>query len=149
MPLGPRTSVLASGLTPLFREETAALTTPEAARAWARAYVNYVAAGGMPGARLKELAFAQALTVAFAPELAGGGPALFLLALSAFWVGIPVPEQVGNVTAFVPITTNVNSPQPDTATPEQQANGLAVMISGLTLGSVKVTVPPGTVVPLL
>jgi len=35
------------------------------------------------------------------------------------------------------------------ATPEQSANGIALLISRLTLGAVKLTVPPGVIAPLL
>lgn len=147
MPLAAVTSVLAAGLLPMFTPETAPATTAAAAKNWARAYTQYAIAGGVP-ANAKERLFATALETAFNPELAGGGPPLFIQALSTFWLGLSVPAQSGVVTAVIP-TGSVNSPQPDDATPQQQANGLAQVIAGFTLGAVKVTVPPGVVVPIL
>lgn len=147
MPLSAVTSVLAAGLLPMFVPETAPSTTANAARDWARAYTQYAVAGGVP-ATPKESVFVSALETAFNPELAGGGPPLFIQALSAFWISLPVPEQTGTVTAVIP-TGSVNSPQPYNATPQQQANGLAQVIASFTLGAVKVTVPPGVVVPIL
>lgn len=148
MPVAAVTSVLAAGFLPLFSAATAPDTTAKAADAWAAAYTNYIVAGGVPARPRKDI-FASALLNAFRPELGGGGPPLFLQAFQAFWIGLPVPAQGGIVTAFVPTSTNVNSPQPDDATPANQANALALLISGLTLGAVKVTVPPGVIVPLL
>lgn len=131
----------------MFVPETSPAETRAAAVAWAAAYTDYVVAGGIP-ARPRQSMFADALTTAFNPALAGGGPALFLSAFQVFWVGLPVPAQTGIVVAFVPVGS-VNSPQPDNATPAQQANGLATVISTLTLGAVKVQVPPGVIVPIL
>lgn len=154
MPIAAVTSVLAAGLTPMFVAKTAPPTTKAAARAWARAYTQYVIAGGIPAAATKEAALGTALANAFRPELGGGGPALFLQALSLFWIGLPVPAQGGGVVAFVPATSIANNPQPENASAQQQARGLAQVIAGLTLGAVKVVVPlgpipPGTIVPLL
>jgi hypothetical protein len=149
MPVAAVTSVLAAGFRPMFAAATAPLTTAKAANDWARAYADYVVAGGIPAARIKQAAFATALVTAFDPALAGAGPALMIQALLTFWIGLPVPAQAGTVTAFIPLSLDVSSPQPDNATPEDEARGLAQVISGLTLGAVKVTVPPGVIVPLL
>lgn len=150
MPLAPVTPTLASGLLPMFVPETSPATTQASADAWAKAYVAYVVAGGMPGATAKQSALASSLATAFNPLLAGGGPVLFMQALSLFWIGMPVPAQAGAVSLFVPLSPNTNSPQPPDATPQQQANGLAQVIAGLTLGAVKVQpFAPGPPVPLL
>lgn len=149
MPVAVVTPILASGLTPLFRAETAPTSTRASATAWAKAYAAYLVAGGIPEAQSRRSSLASSLERAFAPELGGGGPSLFLGALQLFWLGMSIPAQAGVVTAFIPATTNLNSPQPATATPEQQANGVALLISRLTLGAVKVTVPPGVIAPLL
>lgn len=149
MPVAAVTPILAAGFLPMFVAETAPATTEDAAQAWARAYTNYIIAGGIPAAITKQSAFAAALANAFRPELAGGGPPIFIQAFQVFWLGLPVPAQTGVVSAFTPVTTNVDSPQPATATPADQARGLALVISGFTLGAVKVTVPPGVIVPLL
>ena len=150
MPLAPVTSILAAGFLPMFVKETSPATTQASADAWAKAYVAYVQAGGMPAASTKQAAFASALATAFNPLLAGGGPALFLSAMMVFWIGMPVPAQVGAVSLFVPLSPIVNSPQPPNATPQQQANGLAQVIAGLTLGAVKVQpFAPGPPVPLV
>jgi len=147
MPLANVTSVLATGLLPMFVAETAPSSTKDAAETWAQAYTDYALAGGIP-ATPKKRAFASALAAAFNPELAGGGPTLFIQALSVFWQGLPVPAQAGVVTGVVP-TGGVTSQQPDDASPQQQADGLAAVISSFTLSAVKVTVPPGVVVPIL
>jgi hypothetical protein len=132
----------------MFIPETSPASTSAAAKTWARAYTKYAVAGGVP-ATPKEASFARALEKAFNPELAGGGPALFVQALQTFWLGLPVPQQsAGVVTAVIP-ASGVTSSQPNNATPQQQANGLAKVISTFTLKAVKVTVPPGTVVPIL
>ncbi len=149
MPVAAVTSVLAAGFLPMFVPATAPATTELAANMWARAYANYIVAGGLPEALSRQGAFASALVSAFRPELAGAGPPLFLQAFQVFWLGLSVPAQVGVVTAFVPVSADVNSPEPDGASPQDQARGLALVISGLTLGAVKVTVPPGVIVPLL
>lgn len=149
MPLSVVTTTLASGFLPMFVPETAPLTTAQAASQWAQAYTAYVVAGGMPTAVTKQAVLANSLTTAFNPNLSGGGPALFLQALEAFWIGIAVPAQAGAVSLFIPLSPNVNSPQPDNATPQQQANGLAQVIAGLTLGAVKVQpFAPGPPVPI-
>lgn len=148
MPVAAVTSVLAAGLLPLFVPETAPATTPDAADQWAKAYTDYIVAGGISAVH-KQSAFAAALTTAFNPELAGGGPPLFIQALQVFWLGLPVPQQGGTVVLFTPTTTNVDSPQPDDATPQDQADALAQVLSSFTLGAVKVQVgPPGPIVPL-
>lgn len=150
MPIIAVTSILAAGFLPMFTAATAPATARAAADAWAQAYVNYVQAGGMPAASAKQAVFAQALLQAFQPELAGGGPALFMQALSTFWLGMPVPAQVGAVSLFIPSSLSVVSPQSDQATPQQQSNGLAQVVAGLTLGSVKVQpFAPGPPVPLI
>lgn len=149
MPVSTATPVLAAGLAPMFTAATSPATTEQAAQTWAEAYADYIKAGGITAAPTRVPAFASALASAFRPELAGGGPALFVAAFQVFWIGLLVPAQSGIVSAFVPITLDVNSPQPAEATPQQQANGLAQIIAGLTLGSVKVQVPPGVIVPLL
>jgi len=131
----------------MFVSKTAPQTTRDAARTWASAYTKYAIAGGVP-ATPKEQPFASALESAFNPNLAGAGPALFIQALQTFWLGLAVPAQAGTVTAVIPVGS-VSSPQPPSATPQQQANALAQVISAFTIGSVKVTVPPGAVVPLL
>lgn len=149
MPVAAVTPVLAAGFLPMFVPETAPATTELAAQAWARAYTDYIVAGGIPAAATRQGVFASALANAFRPELAGAGPPIFIQAFQVFWLGLPVPAQAGVVSAFTPATTNVTSPQADTATPADQARGLALVISGFTLGAVKVTVPPGVIVPLL
>jgi len=148
MPITPVTPVLASGLLPMFKEATAPATTKLAAQLWAQAYTNYAIAGGIP-ALPNQIKLAADLEKAFKPELAGGGPPLFIGALAMFWLGLPVPYMTGVATAFTPTSSNVNSNQPDNATPENQANGLALVISGFTLGAVKVTIPGGVVVPII
>jgi hypothetical protein len=150
MPVAPQTPKLARGFDILFDQEKSPATTPDAARVWAKAYTDYAVAGGVTAARAKEPVLAAALTTAFNPELAGGGPPLFIQALQAFWLGLPVPEQLAVVVAVIP-SGSVNSPQPDNATPKQQADGLAATIAAFTLGSVKVqlTAPPNTILPLL
>ena len=152
MPLTSQTPVLARGFDILFDQRFAPTTTPDSARVWAQAYTAYAVSAGIPTASAKEAIFASALTVAFNPELAGGGPSLFIQALSAFWFGLPIPYPPFNggfVTAVIP-AGSVNSPQPDDATPLQQADGLAQTIAAFTLGSVWATpnpIPPG--VPIL
>jgi len=150
MPLTPQILQLAQGFSILFDPELAPATTEDSARQWAKAYTNWVVAGGVGAAKAKESVLAAALTVAFNPELAGAGPGLLTKALSSFWMGLPVPEQLSIVVAVIP-TGSVNSSQPDNATPEQQAQGLAQVISAFTLGAVKVqlTAPPNTVLPLI
>ena len=149
MPVRAVTSTLAQGFLPMFTLATAPKTTTEAAKLWADAYAKYVVAGGVLEGYARGPALAGLLAAAFRPELAGGGPVLLLSALQVFWLGMSVPAQAGIVTAFAPSSPNLNSPQGPTATPEQQAAGLAQVISQLTLGAVKVTIPPSTVVPLL
>lgn len=150
MPLAPQVSVLAQEFLILFDPELAPVTTPDSAKTWAKSYVQWCLAGGIPEAKAREPVLASALTVAFNPELGGGGPALFTQALLAFWMGMTIPEQAGIVVSFLP-TGSTNSPQPDDATPLQQAQGLAQTISAFTLGAVKVQSPPttGPIVPLL
>jgi len=150
MPLGAHITTLGDGFKILFDAEKAPQTTPEAARVWAKAYTDWAKIGGVPAATAKEAPLAAALTTAFNPELAGGGPPLFIQALVTFWAGLPVPEQAGIVSAIIP-SGSVSSPQPDDATPDQQAQGLASVIAGFTLGSVKVQLlaPPNPIVPLL
>jgi hypothetical protein len=151
MPLAIVTPVLAAGFLPMFVPETSPSTTQASADSWAKAYVAYVVAGGMPAATAKKSALASSLATAFNPNLAGGGPVLFMQALATFWIGMPVPAQLATAILFAPLSPNVNSPQPANATPQQQANGLAQVIAGLTLGAVKVqlTAPPFTILPLL
>jgi hypothetical protein len=149
MPVAVVTPVLTAGLVPLFRAATAPTSTRKAAVDWAKAYAGYLVAGGIPEAQSRRSSLANSLERAFAPELAGSGPVLFMSALQLYWMGMTIPAQAGVVTAFIPTTTNLNSPQPANATPEQQANGVALLISRLTLGAVKVTVPPGVIAPLL
>lgn len=150
MPLGAHIDKLANGFAPLFDPEQAPTTTAGAARAWAKAYTDWAKVGGVAAAAAKEAPLAAALTAAFKPELAGGGPPLFIQALVLFWTALPVPEQASVVSAIIP-TGSVNSPQPDDATQEQQAQGLASVVSAFTLGSVKVQLiaPPNTILPLL
>jgi hypothetical protein len=88
----------------------------------------------------------DALEIAFNPNLGGGGPALFTQALEVFWLGLSVPYMGGVVVAFAP-SGSVDSPQPDDATPQLEAMGLAQIIHTYTLASVKVLVG-GFVVPL-
>ena len=146
MPLTSQTPVLARGFDILFDQELAPITTPDSARAWAQAYTGYAVSAGIPTAKAKESPLATALTTAFNPELAGGGPPLFIQALSVFWLGLVIPYMVGTGSSIVTIVApsgSVNSPQPDDASPTQQADGLAATIAGFTLGSVKVFVPAG------
>jgi len=147
MPMAVVTPVLAQGLLPLFQVETAPSTTKGAAEVWADAYTKYAIAGGIP-ATPKQLGLAADLETAFNPELAGGGPSLFITALATFWMGLPVPYMAGTVALFSPSSSNVNSEQPDDATPVDQANGLAQVISGFTLSAVKVMIPGGIIVPI-
>jgi hypothetical protein len=134
----------------MFTPKTAPATTAAAATAWAAAYVAYIEAGGIPTAATRQSVFADALTVAFNPELAGAGIALFVASFNVFWIGLVVPAQAGTVVSFIPVSPNVSSPEPDNATPQQQANGLATVIATLTLGSVLVQpFAPGPPVPLL
>jgi len=150
MPLAAATPVLAAGFLPMFMPATTPTTAKTAATAWAQAYAGYVVAGGMPAAAARQDALAQNLETAFNPALAGGGPALFMAALLTFWIGMPVLLPPGTVIIFAPASPSINSPQPPDATPQQQANGLAQVIAGLTLGSVKfvLTAPPFTVSPI-
>jgi hypothetical protein len=152
MPLGPQTPVLARGFDIMFDPKKSPTTTPGAAQAWAKAYTDYAVSAGIPTARAKEPVLASALVSAFDPNLAGGGPPLFIQALSAFWLGLIIPYMVGTgpsaVSAVVP-SGSVSSPQPDNATPLQQADGLAATIAAFTLGSVKVLVPAAPGPPLL
>ena len=149
MPVALQTSKLARGLRILFDPENAPLTTRGSAKVWAAAYTDYAIAGGVAAAKAKEPVLASALTKAFNPESGGGGPSLFVSALKLFWAGLPVPEQVGFVINVFP-SGSVDSPQPDDATPDEQAQGLAAIIAGFTLGSVKVFInPAGPIVPLL
>jgi hypothetical protein len=67
---------------------------------------------------------------------------------AGYWLGMAIPAQAGVVSAFIPTSTNLNSPQPPGATAAQQAAGVAQLISRLTLGAVKVTIPGPAVVPL-
>jgi len=150
MPVSVVTSVLTAGFLPMFIPETSPVTTSASAKAWAAAYVSYVAAGGIPAAIAKQSALASGLETAFNPNLSGAGPSLFLSALNTFWLGLPVPAQAGAVSLFLPLSPIVNSPQPPDATPQQQANGLAQVIAGLTLGAVKVQpFAPGPPIPLV
>lgn len=147
MPLTPQTPVLARGLDILFDHERAPTTTAGAAKAWAKAYTDYAVAGGVTAATSRENILAGALTTAFNPELAGGGPPLFIQALQAFWLLLPVLlPPAGIVSAVVPVGS-VNSPQPDDASPTQQADGLAQTIATFTLGSVWVQPTPPPAAP--
>jgi hypothetical protein len=150
MPLTSQTPVLARGFDILFDQELAPVTTPDSARAWAQAYTAYAVSAGIPLAKTKEVPLAGALTVAFDPTLGGGGPPLFIQALQVFWLGLPIPYMPGGVVSVVAPSGSVNSPQPDDATPLQQADGLAATIAGFTLGSVKVLVPgpPPALLPI-
>ena len=91
MPVAPQTPKLARGFDILFDQERAPTTTVDSARVWAKAYTDYAVAGGVPAARAKEAILAAGLTAAFKPQLAGGGPPLFIQALQAFWLALPVP----------------------------------------------------------
>lgn len=136
MPLNGQDKVLARGFDILFDPKLSPQTTEDAAKVWAKAYVAYALAGGVPAAKSREESFAAALTVAFNPELAGGGPTLFIQALSVFWLGQNiVGPPPGIVSAVIP-AGSVSSPQPDDATATQQADGLALTIAAFTLGSV-------------
>lgn len=133
----------------MFQPATTPATTELAANAWAQVYTNYAVAGGVQAALGKRSALAQALKVAFDPELLGAGLLLLLEALQVFWLGLPVPAQTGVVTAFIPVSVNLNTNLPPNATAPQQAAALAQKIARLTLSAVKVTVPGPAVVPLL
>jgi hypothetical protein len=135
MPLAGQDPVLARGFDILFDKELAPQTTPDSARVWAKAYADYALAGGVPAALSRISPLAAALTTAFNPELAGGGPPLFIQALAAFWLGQLVTSPPGTVSAVIP-SGSVTSTQPDNATPLQQADGLAATIAAFTLGSV-------------
>lgn len=154
MPLGPQTPVLARGFDVIFDQENSPTTTPGAAQAWAKAYTDYAVSAGIPLARSRETVFASALTSAFNPSLAGGGPALFIQAISAFWLGLLIPYVPSNppmsaVVTVVAPSGSVNSPQPDNATSLQQADGLAATMAAFTLGSVKVLAPQSPSAPVL
>ena len=150
MPLVDQIQTLARGFDILFDPELSPQTTVGAARVWAQAYTAFALAAGIPAAKAKEDAFATALATAFNPNLAGGGPPLFIQAFVVFWAGLPIPYMgTGVVSAVIP-TGSVNSPQPDDATPVQQADGLAQVIAGFTLGAVKVLISPApSPVPIL
>lgn len=136
MPLAGQEPVLARGFDILFDQKLAPQTTPESANVWAKAYADYALAGGVAGAQSRVGPLTAALTTAFNPELAGGGPPLFIQALAAFWLGQAVLSPVpGTVSAVIP-AGSVTSKQPNDATPTQQADGLAQTIAAFTLGSV-------------
>ena len=150
MPISAALPVLASGLQLLFEPGTTPPTTHDAARMWADAIVRYATAGGVP-AEVKRQALASALEVAFQPAWLGAGIPLFLQALVVFWMGLPVPQQLGVVVIFVPLISPIPPPIPPEATPAQQAQSLANQLHALTLGAAKVqlTAPPNPIVPLL
>jgi len=147
MPLTTQTSVLARGFDILFDAELAPQTTPDSAKAWAKAYTAYAVSAGIPLATGRESALAGALTTAFNPNLAGGGPPLFIQALSVFWLGLLIPYMVGVppnasfVTVVAPSGGVTPPPLPEDVTTQQQADALATTIAAFTLGSVKVLVP--------
>jgi hypothetical protein len=156
MPLASQTSVLARGLDILFDAKLAPTTTPDSAKAWAKAYTAYAVSAGIPLASSKEDALAGGLTAAFNPTLAGGGPPLFIQALGLFWVGLIIPYIASNppMTAtalpLAPSGSVTPPPQPEDATTQQKADTLAATIAAFTLGSVKVLVPalPGAPVTI-
>ena len=151
MPVAAVTSTLASGFVPLFEPDKSPGTTAGAAKLWAGAYVGYVNAGGIPST-YKQASLTASLTTAFNPYLAGGGLPLLIQALTLFWLGLAVPAQSGIVTLFAGPVPPFVAALPPEPTAQDQANGLAQVISTLTLGAVKITstVPvPGTIVPLL
>lgn len=149
MSLATQTQILARGFDILFDQELSPQTTPEAAKTWSQAYTDWAVSAGIPLARTREVPLTGALTTAFNPELSGGGPPLFIQALSVFWLGLVIPYMAGTVSAVVP-TGSVDSPQPDDATPLQQADSLAQTIAAFTLSAVKVLIPPaGVPVPIL
>ena len=137
MPLQPQLPVLSAGFFKLFDPEQAAIETAGAARAWAKAYTDYAVAGGVVAARPREVSLAGALTRAFIPEPPGQGPPFLIQAIVLFWIGQAVPEQLGIVVAVTPAGP-ILSPQPGTATPQQQADSLAQAVASFTIGSVKV-----------
>lgn len=141
--------VLARGFLPLFDFEHPATETPAAAKVWASAYSAYAIAGGVGGISPGRIANLEAdLTIAFNPESNGGGRSPFLTAMAKFWMGLAAPPG-GIVVLFLP-SGSIDSPQSDDATAEQQAQGLAQIIHGLTMVSVKVLVPPGPLpVPII
>lgn len=152
MPLTTQTPVLARGFDILFDQKRAPSTTADAAKAWAQAYTTYAESAGIPLARARETVLASALTTAFNPELGGGGPSLFIVALATFWVGLVIPYMVGtgpSLASSVIPSGSVDSPQADDATPLQQADGLAQTIAAFTLNSVKVLVPAAPGPPIL
>ena len=151
MPLTPQISQLGLGFLRLFDPDLAPITTADSAREWAKIYTDWAVIGGVVEARAREALLATSLAIAFNPELAGGGLPLFTQALSSFWIGMTIPEQLGIVSAVIP-TGSITSLQPPDSTPQQQAQGLAQVISTFTLSSVKVQVlptPPGPIIPLL
>jgi hypothetical protein len=147
MPLTTQTSVLARGFDILFDPKLAPVTTPDSARAWAKAYTAYAVSAGIPLAQGREYALAGALTSAFDPNLAGGGPPLFIQALGVFWVGLLIPYIPSNppmtstALPLIPSGSVTPPPQPEDATTQQKADTLAATIAAFTLGSVKVLVP--------
>ena len=146
MPLSPMMPLLVSGFLQLFDATAGPKSQVDAAAMWAKGYASYCLAGGIVLAPARAPLLAQQLQAAFNPALAGGGPALVITALLAFWMGMPVPSQGGGVVvAFTPTDVQLRSPQPDSATPAQQAQGLGRVFHLLTMTSVKVLVGTATV----
>lgn len=141
--------LLAQGFLPLFSLENPASETAIAAQTWALAYSAYATAGGVSGIDPGRMAaFRADLTEAFNPDSNGAGRSPFLGAMAKFWLGLAAPPG-GVVVLFLP-SGSIDSPQSDDATPAQQAQGLAQIIHGLTMVSVKVLVPPGPLpVPII
>jgi len=158
MPLIPQTPVLARGFDILFDAKLAPQTTPDSAKAWAKAYTAYAVSAGIPLAASRESSLAGALATAFNPNLAGGGPPLFITALNTFWAGLllpyvpSVPPMTATALPLVPTGGVTPPPQPEDATTTQKADTLAATIAAFTLGSVKVLVPaapgPPTTIPI-
>lgn len=146
MPLAGAIGTLATGFLPLFDPGEA--TTAGAARVWANAYFSYALLGNVLPPPPKRTLLAEDLSTAFNPELAGGGRALFLQALSTFWIGIPATVPPGTVGIFIP-SGGLDTDVSNDATPAEQANALADLIHQLTIKSAKV-VPtvPGPPVPV-
>jgi hypothetical protein len=147
MPLGDQIPVLARGFDILFDAKLAPVTTEDSAKAWAKAYTAWALAAGIPMASTRESALAGGLATAFNPNLAGGGPPLFIAALGMFWVGLlilyvpSVPPLTASALPLVPSGSVTPPPQPENATTAQKADTLAATIAAFTIASVKVLVP--------
>ena len=153
MPLAaPGIQLLGDGFLPLF-DDPPITETAAAAVQWAKAYFDYAKAGNVTPEPYREKVLADALTVAFNPELGrtppGGGRTLFINALSVFWIGVPATVPPGIVNIYAP-SGSIDSDVSNDANAEEQARALADIIHQFTIGSFLVTpfAPPNTPVPI-